>query len=198
MTPEHPVALPSARREFRIALSHVPRGITRDDAVILAQHPSESEEHVVLRVLARCFLFEESLTFGPGLSTPDAADLWAHDLTGRLTLWVECGTADAEELVKIAQRHAGAQVHAVFGDDRRAGEFADQLRAFKEPRKGEPAISLWRVDPPLVRALARSQARRQAWTVTVLDEHLYCEVEGEALDGPLTRRDCNSYRNGTI
>ena len=46
------MALPSARREFRIALSHVPRGLTREDSVILAQHPSENEEHVVLRVLA--------------------------------------------------------------------------------------------------------------------------------------------------
>jgi uncharacterized protein YaeQ len=192
------MALPSTRREFKIALSHVPRVITREDSVILAQHPSESEEHVVLRVLARCLLFEESLAFGPGLSNPDAADLWAHDLTGRLTLWVECGTADAEELVKVAQRHSGAQVHAVFGDDRRLRELVEQFRAFKEPRKGESALTLWRVEPALVRALARSEDRRQAWTVTVLDEHVYVEAEGHALDGPLTRLDCNSYRNGTI
>lgn len=191
------MALPSTRREFRIALSHVPRGITREDSVILAQHPSESEEHVVLRVLARCLLFEESLAFGPGLSTPDAADLWAHDLTGRLTQWVECGTADADELVKVAQRHAGAQVHAVFGDERRLRELVDQLRAHKEPRKGESALTLWRFEPAFVRALARSEARRQSWTVTILDEHAYVEAEGEALDSPVTRLDCNSYRNGT-
>ncbi|HEY8209083.1 MAG TPA: YaeQ family protein [Myxococcaceae bacterium] len=192
------MALPSTRREFKIALSHVPREITREDSVILAQHPSESEEHVVLRVLARCLLFEESLAFGPGLSTPDAADLWARDLTGRLTRWVECGTADAEDLVKVAQRHSGAQVHAVFGDDRRLRELVEQFRAFKEPRKGESALTLWRLEPALVRALARSEARRQDWTVTVLDEHVYVEAEGDALDGPLSRLDCNSYRSGTI
>ncbi|HVE84853.1 MAG TPA: YaeQ family protein [Myxococcales bacterium] len=192
------MALPSTRREFRITLSHVPRAINRDDAVILAQHPSETEEHVVLRVLARCVLFEESLAFGPGLSTPDAADLWARDLTGRLTLWVECGTADAEDLVRVAQRNAGARVHAVFGDDRRLRELCDQLRAFPEPKKGESALAVWRVDPALVRALARSQARRQAWTVTVLDEHLYVEADGAPLDGPLARLDTAAARAGAL
>jgi uncharacterized protein YaeQ len=192
------MALPATRREFRIALSHVPRGITREDSVVLAQHPSESEEHVVLRVLARCLLFEESLAFGPGLSTPDAADLWAHDLTGRLARWVECGTADADELVKVAQRHSGARVDAVFGDDRRLRELVDALRAHPTPRKGEAALTLWRFDPAFVRALAGPGARRQSWTVTILDEHVYLETEGESLESPLTRLDCNSYRNGTI
>ncbi|HEY8211682.1 MAG TPA: YaeQ family protein, partial [Myxococcaceae bacterium] len=146
--------------------------------------------------LARCLLFEERLEFGPGLSTPDAADLWARDLTGRLTVWVECGTADAEDLVRVAQRNAGSQVHAVFGDDRRLRELCDQFRGFDRPRKGEDALSIWRVEPALVRALARSEARRQVWTVTVLDEHLYVEADGTSLEGPLARLDTAAARAG--
>src|SRR5688572_18201853 len=144
------MALPSTRRELRLTLSHVPRGLQQEETVILAQHPSESEEHVVLRMLAYCFLREEGLRFGPGLSTPDAADLWTHDPTGRLTTWIECGTADAEELIRVAQHHAGAHVHAVLGDPRRLQELAQAVRAFPKPRKGEEAVTVWRIDPGLV------------------------------------------------
>src|SRR5436190_1711440 len=125
------MALPSTRMEFRIALSHVDRGLEANETVIAARHPSETLEHLVLRVLSWCLLYENGLAFGPGLSTPDAADLWTHDLTGRLVTWIECGAAAGEKIKKIAQHHAGAQVHAVFDHPRRRAELEAELEGWK-------------------------------------------------------------------
>ena len=66
--------------------------------VVAALHPSETAEHLALRILSWCLLYQEGLAFGPGLGDPEAADLWAHDLTGRLSTWIECGAVDAEKL----------------------------------------------------------------------------------------------------
>src|SRR5262245_28488477 len=97
--------------EYRIALANLDRGVTVEQAVVVARHPSETQAHLVLRVLGWCLLYEERLEFGPGLCEPDAPDLVARDLTGRITCWVECGGAAAEKLRKVVQHNPGASVH---------------------------------------------------------------------------------------
>src|SRR5690242_18614557 len=115
------MALQPTRMEYRLTLSNVDRGReATDQALYVARHPSETMEHVTLRVLAWCLLNEDGLELGPGLSTPDAADLWTRDATGRLTTWVECGGVTAERLRKQMTQHAGAQAHVVMSDERDA------------------------------------------------------------------------------
>jgi uncharacterized protein YaeQ len=176
------MALPSTRLEFRIALMHVDRGLELSESVIVARHPSETQPHAILRVLAWCLLYEERLAFGPGLSTPDAPDLWTHDLTGRLVSFVECGNASAEKLRKMLQHQPGVRSHVVLDDAARASELVDEVRALKLPR-GAVAPVVWTVDAALVTGLAERQERRQKWTVTIVGGHLYIDADGKALDG---------------
>jgi uncharacterized protein YaeQ len=179
------VALPSTRMEFRVTLSHVDRGIALESAVVVALHPSETLEHLCLRVLAWCLFHEERLEHGPGLCEPDAADLWARDLTGRLTTWIECGDAQADKLRRVAHQHSDAQVLLVTDDARRAAELARELSGRGPKRRG--AVSLWLLDGALVAELARDASRRRAWTVTIADDHLYVDAGGRTVDGPLAR-----------
>ncbi|MSP59764.1 MAG: hypothetical protein EXR72_05370 [Myxococcales bacterium] len=177
------MALPSTRMEYRIALSNVDRAREATEKVMTARHPSESAEHLALRVLAWCLLNEERIAFGPGLSTPDAADLWTHDLTGRLLTWIECGTAQGEKLRKVVQHHPGAVVHAVFSDARRREELCGELAGWKRAAE----VSLWTVDAALVSALAAREERRQSWAVTVVGDHLYIDAGGETFEGAVAR-----------
>lgn len=181
------MALTATRLQFEISLANVPRGIDRTEAVIVAQHPSETREHVVLRVLAWCLVWQERLAFGPGLSTPDSADLWAHDLTGKVVAWVECGAAAGEVVRRAMQHHPGAEVHAVFSNLRRRDELLADVGAWKK-LPGGSTLTIWTVDSALVDALARDESRRVKWQVTVLDEHLYVQTEKETLEGTLERR----------
>jgi uncharacterized protein YaeQ len=180
------VALQAQRLEVRLALSNVDRVREVTETVYLALHPSETWTHATLRMLAWCLVNEERIDFGPGLSTPDSADLWTHDLTGRLVTWVECGTASADKLRKVQQHNPGVQVHVVLDNDRRARELADELAQTRLPRAATPP-SLWTVDAQLVAALASREERRQKWAVTVVGDHLYIDADGRALDGPVTR-----------
>jgi len=170
--------------EFRVALNHVDRKLEVEEAVIIARHPSETAEHLNLRVLAWCLLHEERLAFGPGLSDPDAADLWTHDLTGRLTTWIECGTATPDRLRKLVQHNPGAKIHVVFGDERRRAEL---LPGIAEWKRGQEALTVWNIDQALVKALAAHDERRHKWAVTIVGDHFYLDADGESLDGAVSR-----------
>ena len=166
------MALQATRYEYRITLSHVDRGREVSEPVIAARHPSETTEHLTLRVLAWCVLNEDRLAFGPGLSDPDAADLWAHDLTGRLTTWIECGAASADKVRKVVLHNAGIAAHVVLHDPQRAVELVAELREGGRLSRRGPPPTVWTIDPVLVRALAARAERRQKWIVTVVGDHL--------------------------
>ena len=183
------MAVGAVRLDFRIDLSHVDRGIElSDEKVVLARHPSEAADHVILRVIAYCLFHEEGLAFGPGLGEPEAADLWTKDPGGRITTWIECGAAPFDKLKKVVQHNTGVAVHALFSDARRREDLVGAARDLG-PRasKVAGAISIWTVDPKLVAELAKNEERRQRWAVTIVGDHLYVEIDGVSLDGALVR-----------
>jgi len=183
------MALPSTRMDFRVELSHVDRGRQASERVIVARHPSESMDHVILRVLAYCLFHEEGLSFGPGLSEAEGADLWTRDPGGRLTTWIECGAAPFDKLKKVVQHNPGAAVHAFFSDARRRDELIEAARA-PGARAGKvvDAITVWAVDPRLVADLAEKEARSSKWVVTIVGDHVYVEVDGATLEGEMVPR----------
>ena len=128
------MALQPTRYEFRLTLSQVDRGVEATETLIAARHPSETQRHLTLRILAWCLLHEEGLQFGPGLSTPDTADLWTHDLTGRLTNWIECGTIPGDRLRKSLLHHTGAHSHVVTDDAEDARVLLEELAVKSWPR----------------------------------------------------------------
>jgi uncharacterized protein YaeQ len=180
------MALSPTRYEVRLTLSHVDRGRELAETLIASRHPSETPRRLMLRLIAWCLLSEDRLAFGPGLSTPDTPDLWTHDLTGRLTTWIECGGASADGLRKVQQHNAGAALYVVDDDRTRAELLAAELAASRWPR-GEAPPTLWLVDGALVSALADKEQRRQRWTVTIVGDHLYVDADGTPLDGAVSR-----------
>jgi uncharacterized protein YaeQ len=76
-------------------------------ALTLAQHPSETDERLMVRLLAFALNADERLEFGRGLSTADEPDLWRRDRTGRIEQWIELGQPDESRLRKAAGRADG-------------------------------------------------------------------------------------------
>jgi len=72
-----------------------------DHAVTLARHPSETDERMMIRLLAFALHAHETLAFGRGIGTEDEPALWQKDLTGAIDLWIEVGEPD-EKLIRRA------------------------------------------------------------------------------------------------
>lgn len=85
----------------------------------LAQHPSETEERLMVRLLAFALHADERLEFGRGLSTDEDPDLWQRDYGGEVERWIELGQPDESRIRKACGR--SRQVTVVNYGGRAAG-----------------------------------------------------------------------------
>lgn len=108
------MALKSTIFKAELAIADMDRHYYRDHALTLARHPSETDERLMVRVLAFAVLADERLEFGKGLSDVDEPDLWRRDLTGAIEEWVEVGLPDERRIVRAAGR-AGRVVVLAYG-----------------------------------------------------------------------------------
>lgn len=81
-----------------VQISDMDRQYYQDHALTLARHPSETDERMMMRLLAFLLHAHEALSFGRGLSTEDEPDLWLKDLTGAIDLWIEVGQREEKSL----------------------------------------------------------------------------------------------------
>ena len=86
------MALKSTIFKMDLNVADLDRHVYGDFPLTLARHPSETEERMMLRVLAFALHANEQLSFGRGISTDDEPDLWQKDLTGSIeTAQYRCG-----------------------------------------------------------------------------------------------------------
>jgi uncharacterized protein YaeQ len=179
------MALPSTLHHFDLRFAQADHGVEGEVALKLARHPSESMERVWLRVLAYAWKWREGITFGPGLCDPEAPDLLAVAPGGRSSLLVRVGRPEPARVERDVNQNAGAKVAVLFDGPRRLAAF---LAGAREHGLGRAAaVDLAAVDGALLSELAAMDARRMKVVVTIVADHLYLEVNGRTLDGPLHR-----------
>lgn len=83
-----------------------------DHALTIARHPSETDERMMVRILAFALHANEALAFGKGLSADDEPDIWQKDLTGAIELWIEVGQPDERRILKACGRAAQVVVYS--------------------------------------------------------------------------------------
>jgi uncharacterized protein YaeQ len=132
-------------------------------ALTIARHPSETDERMMVRLLAFALFAEEALAFGAGLSDSDEPDLWAKDLTGDVQLWVEIGQPDPR-IVRKAVRRARQVVVLAYG--RAAGPWWEKARAELEGFTNLRVLLLPAADAA---ALAARAAKSMSFHVLVQD-----------------------------
>jgi uncharacterized protein YaeQ len=95
-----------------VQISDMDRGYYREHALILARHPSETDERMMVRLLAFCLHASEDLFFGRGLSTDDEPDLWEKDPTGAVLSWIDVGQPDEKRIRKACGRARAVFVYS--------------------------------------------------------------------------------------
>jgi len=100
-----------------VQLADVDRSVYADHLVTLARHPSETDERMMIRLLAFALNVPAddhagTLDFAKGMWEPEEAELWQKDLTGRLVHWIEVGQPEERRLVKASGRADKVSVYA--------------------------------------------------------------------------------------
>lgn len=94
------MALKSAIYKVTLQVNDLDRHYYQSHSLTIAKHPSETEERMMIRILAFALNADENLQFCRGLSTDDEPDLWRKDLIDHIELWIEVGQPDVRRIRK--------------------------------------------------------------------------------------------------
>jgi uncharacterized protein YaeQ len=176
------MALTATIYVFTIRLADADRGIYETLSLRVAQHPSETAEYMLTRVLAYCLEYAEGLAFSRGLSDVDEPALSIRDLTGVLQAWIEVGTPEAARLHKASKAAPRVAVYV----HRDADGWLARLQGERIHRAADIAVHV--MDRELNAGLARRLARRMDWDLSIVEGTLYLALGDTILCGNVETR----------
>ena len=98
------MALKSTVCKATLQIADMDRHYYAEHALTVARHPSETDERMMVRILAFALNASDTLQFGRGLSDTDDPDLSERDLTGSIETWIEVGQPDDRAILKACGR----------------------------------------------------------------------------------------------
>lgn len=98
------MAIKSTIYKVDLQVSDMDRNYYQQHSLTLAKHPSETDERLMVRLIAFSLYANEALIFGKGLSDDEEPDLWQKDLTGAIELWMDVGLPSERNIRKACGR----------------------------------------------------------------------------------------------
>jgi len=109
------MALKATVFKVQLQIADMDRGYYQDHALTLAQHPSENNERMMVRLLAFMINASANLTFSKGMSVEDEPELCEKSLSGEIELWIAFGQSDEKWLRKASGRAKQVQLFTYAG-----------------------------------------------------------------------------------
>jgi uncharacterized protein YaeQ len=166
---------------FNIDLANSDRGVYRALQLRVPRHPSESEEHLLTRILAYCLEYTEGINFTNGLFEPEGPPIEVRDLTGVLRAWIDVGAPEAARLHRASKAAPRVAVYT-YKD---AGQLAARLSLDRIHRV--EALELYALDREWLSHLAAKLARRMEFSLTIAEQHIYLSHGQQTLSTVIER-----------
>ncbi|MDD5295991.1 MAG: YaeQ family protein [Rhodocyclaceae bacterium] len=179
------MAIKSTVFKAELQVSDLDRSHYGSYALTLARHPSETDERLMVRLLAFARHADEALSFGGGVSNDEEPALWRKDLTGAVELWVEVGTPDERRLKKACGRSPEVVLYVY-------GRSSDVWWREQGPALSKLAnLSVYLISNESSQALAALARRNMSLTATLQEGQIWLSsdeanicVEPQLLAGP--------------
>ncbi len=172
------MALTPTLHRFTIDLSDVDRGVYERLDLRVAQHPSETVDSLVTRVIAYCLELEDGLQMGPGVCVGDEPALHVPDPMGGTRLWIDVGSPSPERIHK-ASKASGRMCIYTYKD---VDVFLRSLQGHRIHRAEH--IELVSIPRSI---LSVPVERHNDWTVVHTEGALYVTVGSRTYEGALRR-----------
>ena len=151
-----------------IHIADMDRQYYQEHQFTIAKHPSETDERLMVRILAFALYADASLEFGKGISDDEEPALWVKDLVGNIELWLEVGVPDERRIRKACGR--AKQVVVLTYGRRNAAEMwwaQNKLELLKRDN-----LTVIHVVTEQTQALATLVARTMQLSCTIEDGHI--------------------------
>jgi uncharacterized protein YaeQ len=177
------VALNATIHKAILSVSDMDRAVYGEFPLVIARHPSETDERMMVRVLAFALHAHERLEFGKGLSADDEPALWLKDYVGVIEEWIEVGLPDERVLRKASGRanhvtlmlYGGKSAQVWWNQNEAACTRLKNLRVLEVPFEAS-------------RALAGMADRNMTLTATIQDGAIFVASANETVNLELLTR----------
>ncbi len=171
------MAIKSTIFKASLNIADMDRGYYADHALTIARHPSETNERMMIRVLAFALYASERLEFGKGISTDDEPALWEHDLTGGIVRWIEVGLPE-ERLLRRACGRSDEVVLLTYGGGKTVEAW---YRPIQAAIAKQDKLTVKSVSSPSSKELALMADRTLNLQCTIQDNEVWMSDEQERL-----------------
>ena len=175
------MALTALVYTFQIQLSDVDRGVYETLSFKAAQHPSETDEFLVTRVLAYCLEYQEGIAFSRGLAEPDEPAIAVRDLSGALKVWIEIGSPDAARLHKASKASPRVAVYTHRDPQQLVRQLSDERIHKRE------LLFVSGFSRELIEGLTVRLERRTTFDMSVNEGHIYLTFGAATIEGQVER-----------
>ncbi|ATE59570.1 YaeQ family protein [Thauera sinica] len=161
------MALKATIYKAELQIADMDRGHYGDYNLTIARHPSETDERMMVRLLAFALFADPALAFGKGLCVDDEPDLWQRDLTGAIERWIDVGQPD-EKWIRKACGRAGEVVVVSYG---RAADI--WWNGVRDRLGRQDKLSVLNLPPEAAPQLAQLTERGMRLQFTIQDGHVW-------------------------
>ncbi|MES2973128.1 MAG: YaeQ family protein [Pseudomonadota bacterium] len=179
------MAIKSTIFKASLQVADIDHGYYADHALTLARHPSETDERMLVRLVALALHAHKlqsvcngdgTLAFGAGLSNPDEPDVWLRDFTGRTRLWIEVGQPEDKPVIKACGKADEVVVYCF----NHAAEI--WWRGIENKLSRPQNLQVWRVPTEASQSLAALAQRSMQLQATVQEGVLSLSDESRHID----------------
>ena len=136
----------------------------------VAQHPSETLERMMARVLAFCINAQEYLVFTKGLCAVEEPDIWACTLDDRISLWIDVGEPAVDRVRKATRLSEEVRVYSF---NSKSDTWWEQGQA----QFSEMPVSVFQFPWEDIQALAALVKRTMNLSVTISGDTAYVSAD---------------------
>ena len=161
------MALKATIYKADLQIADMDRNFYETQNLTIARHPSETDERMMVRVLAFARHAHEALSFTKGLFATDEPDLWQKDLTGAIELWIEVGQPDDKRLLKACGR---AEQVVVYSYASNSSIWSNQIGSRLERAKN---LTVFNLPAETSQALQKLAQRNMQLQCTIQDGQIW-------------------------
>ena len=175
------MALKSTIFKAELQISDMDRNIYGDHSFTIARHPSETDERMMVRLLAFALHADEALVFGDSIGNEDEPSLWQKDLTGAIQVWIDVGQPDEKRIRKACGRAARVFIYTYGGHG--VDVWLNQIKGGLERSRNLTIINLPANAPAALASLAKRSMKLQ---FTIQDGQVWVTGDQETVHLDLT------------
>lgn len=184
------MALDSTVYKAELQISDMDRHYYATHALTMAKHPSETEERLMVRLLAFAMFADDRLEFAKGLDSDDEPGLWRKEMNGEIGQWIEVGQPDEQRIRRACGR--AREVTVINYSGRGADLWWEKNKVSLQRSKNLTVID---VDPATTDALSAWAMRGMRFQCLVQDGQMQL-LDNESSVTIETRTRMSSTRKG--